>query len=106
MPTFGTQLSSEHVKKEKARPWWIDPCFVVGGVACDWYLAFQWFSEKYSLFSGEVILAAALAVVLCVLVTILAARILGAKLRESAVGFFVTSCSLLVNLLMWWTTHR
>jgi hypothetical protein len=110
MPTSRSQQSSEHVEKEKAKPRWVDPCFVIGGVACDWYLAFEWFSEKYSLFSGAVIRAAALAVVLCALVTILAARVLGANLRESAagfaIGFSLVSFSLLLNLLMWWTTHR
>ena len=106
MPSLGSQQSTKHLEKEKTKPWWVDPCFGIGGVVCNWYLAFEWFSAKYSLFSGAVIRAGTLAVVLCVLVTILAARILGAKLRESVIGFFVTSFSLLVNLLFWWTTHR
>jgi hypothetical protein len=106
MPTFGRHQSSEHMEKERTRAWWIDWCFVIGGVACDWYLAFKWFSGKYSPFSATVLRTAALIVVLCALVSVLAARIFGGKLRESSGAFFVTSGSLLANLLMWWTTHR
>jgi hypothetical protein len=106
MPTFGRQQSSEHVEEEKPRPWWIDWCLAIGGVACDWFLAFQWFSGKYSFFSGTVLRAAAVVVVVCVLVSILAARILGGKVRDSAGVFCLTSFTLLGNLLMWWTTHR
>jgi hypothetical protein len=103
MPTLGSRQSSEHVEKGKTRPRWIDWCFFIGGLSCDWYLAFQWFSGTYSLFSATVLRAAALVVVLCALVSILAARIFGGKLRESAGAFFVTSAALLGNLLMWRT---
>lgn len=106
MPTLGRQQSSQHAERARARPWWIDWCFVIVGVACDWYLAFEWFSEKYSLFSTTVLRAAALVVVLCALVSMLLARILGGKVRESAGAFFLTSGTLLGNLLMWWAAHR
>src|SRR6267378_1908070 len=106
MPILGSQQSSVQMEKEKARPWWIDPCFVIVGAACDWYLAFEWFSGKYPVFSGAVIRAAALVVMLCALVAMLLARVYAGKVRESVGFFFVTSVFLLTNMLLWWTTHR
>jgi len=108
MPTLGRQQSSEYVEKGKARPWWIDSCFVMAGLACDSYLAFKWFSVKYAFFSVTVLRAVAFVAVLCALVSMLAARILGGrgKLRDSGAVFFLVSLTLLGNLLMWWTTQR
>jgi hypothetical protein len=106
MPILGGQHSSKHLEKEKMRPWWIDPCFVIVGAACDWYLAFEWFSEKYPLFSGAVIRAAVLVVVLCALVAVVLARVYAGKVRESVGAFFVISVFLLTNMLLEWATRR
>jgi hypothetical protein len=94
------------MEKEKARRWWIDWCFGICGVACDWYLAFEWFSGKDSPFSVTVLRASILAIAVCALVSTLATRIVGGKLRESAAVFFLVSGVLLGNLLIWWTVHR
>jgi len=106
MPMLGSQQSNTHLEKEKARPWWIDPCFVIVGAACDWYLAFEWLSEKYPLFSWAVIRAAALVVMLCAAVAMPVARVYTGKVRESVGAFFVISVFLLTNMILWWTTHR
>jgi hypothetical protein len=112
-PKLGAQLSTPERQQpgnsrdtQKVRPWWIDGCFIIGGVGCDWYLAFKWFSGRYSFLSPPVLLGMSLVVVLCFSITLIAARVLGEKLREGAAVFWVVSLALLGNMLLWWTTHR
>jgi hypothetical protein len=106
LSTFEPRQPSQSRDTGKARSWWIDWCFVIGGVGCDWYCAFKWFSGRYPLWSPPVLRGMGLAVVLCFGVTLLLARILGEKLREGASVFCLVSVTLLGNMLMWWTAHR
>ena len=88
------------------QPWWLVLCWVIGGVGCDWYCAFQWFSGKFPFCSPPVLHRMGLIVVLCATISILGTRIAGHKLREAASLFCIASITLLGNMLMWWTGHR
>jgi hypothetical protein len=44
MVAFERQGERGNTAVEKARPQWIDVSFLIAGVGCDWYCAFEWFS--------------------------------------------------------------
>jgi hypothetical protein len=97
---------AEAREAERVTRWWVNLCFVVGGVGCDWYCAFSWFNGNYSAFAAPVLRRAVLIVLLCSLVSVFVARIAKGRLRDSSAVFFVLSAALLGNLLTWWMTHR
>src|ERR1700756_3554948 len=106
MWTNGVFHLKDTQETEKTTRLWANLCFVAGGVACDWYCAFRWFSGSYSSFAFPVLRCMTLIVILCLLASVLATRIAKGKLQEAAAVFFLVSAVLLGNLLMWWTTHR
>lgn len=87
----------------RSRPWWIDSCFVIAGLGCDWYLAFQSFSRRYSFFSEPVLRRFGLVVMLCTALAFLAVHIVRrAKPRDAAIVFGVVSSQVLGCMLIWW----
>ena len=106
MSTGEKRQEVENDDTESIRPLWIDGCFSVGGVLCDWYCAFEWFAGRNSFFSRPVLYTTGVIVVLCAGISFLAARLVGRRLQESASMFFLVSVLLLGNMLMWWTNHR
>jgi len=75
-------------------PWWIDLCLAIGGIGCDWYCAFKWFSGRYSYCSEPVLRGMVLTVVFCAFVAVLAVCVGKAKPREALQVFFVGSWAL------------
>jgi hypothetical protein len=91
----------------RSRPWWIDSCFVIAGLGCDWYLAFQWFSGRYSFFSEPVLRRFSLIVMLCAVFAFVAVWVVRrAKLRDAVGVFFAASLLTLGNMSIWWDVHR
>jgi hypothetical protein len=75
----------------RAAPWWVYLCLVVGGVGCDWYCAFKWFSGTYSYWSDPVLRGMVLTVISCAFLAICAGR---TKWREAVQIFFALSWGL------------
>ena len=89
------------------QPWWLVLCFATVGVGCDWYCAFKWFSGRYSLLSGIVLVRMGLIVLLCTAVASIAVCVVrGARLRDIAAVFFLASITLSGNVLIWLDAHR
>ena len=80
--------------------------FVVGGIAADWYCAFEWFSGRYSFLSGTVIQRMVLIVLSCAAIGFLAILPRRDKWQVGVVIFGSASATVSGNLLMWWTGHR
>src|SRR5271157_1449582 len=95
-------IAMENQDFVRPRPWWIDLCFVIAGLGCDWYYAFDWFSGKNSIFSEPVLSRLGLIVVLCAtgafLVVCLVRR---AKPRDAMAVFGAASLLLSGNLAIW-----
>jgi hypothetical protein len=94
----------------RAWPSWLEWCFVIGlilgGIGWDWYCAFEWFSGKYSLYSGPVFTRMSLIVMSCALVGFLAVRLRGGRWQVGVAVFFLTSGTVSGNILLWWIGHR
>ncbi len=78
----------------KAPPWWLDLCLVIGGVGCDWYSAFAWFSGRYSYCAEPVLRGMALTVVFCACIAVFVVCVGRAKPREAMQVFFTVSWGL------------
>ena len=99
--------AAENQDTARSRPWGIDSCFVIAGLGCDWYLAFQWFFGRYSFFSELVLRRFSLIAGLCAVIAVLAVRtVRRAKPRDATVVFFVASVNVLGGVLIWWDVHR
>lgn len=97
----------ENQEVMRPRSWWIDLCFIVAGLAFDWYCAFEWVSGRYSLLSEPVLRRFGLIAVLCAAVAFLAVCVVRRATLRDAVGiFFVASGLTWGNLSMWWVVHR
>jgi hypothetical protein len=76
----------------RMRPWRYVLRWAIGGVACDWYCAFEWLRGESSFFSGSVFYRTVLIVMLCAFVAFLLVLVLGrADSRGVAAAFFLIS---------------
>jgi hypothetical protein len=94
----------------QAWPPWFEWCFliglVIGGVAIDWYCAFEWFSRRFSLNSEPVFYRMAPIVLSCASIGLLASFPRGGKWQVGVVMFFFASVTVSGNILLWWVGHR
>src|SRR6266567_2154166 len=89
-----------------AWPPWLERSYLIGlviaGVAMDWYCAFEWFSKRYSFWSGTVFYRMVLIVLSCAAVGFVATLPLGQRWQGGVVVFFFASGNVSGNLLLWW----
>jgi hypothetical protein len=94
----------------RAWPPWFEWCFliglVIGGVASDWYCAFEWFSRKFSFYSEPVFYRMVLIVLACASIGFVATLPRGGKWQVGVVMFFFASVTVSGNMLLWWVGHR
>jgi hypothetical protein len=95
----------------KAKPrrlpdWCLVTWFVTSGLVCDWYCAFEWFTGRYTHFSGPVLGVMGLIVVFCASIAFLAIRLFGGKWRAAVLVFSIASYTLSGDILIWWDIHR
>jgi hypothetical protein len=94
------RIGAERVSSEgmegavRAAPWWVYLCLVVAGVGCNWYFVFEWFSGRYSYWSGPVLYGMVLTVMGCAFIAILAVCAGRAKWRGAVQIFFLVSWGL------------
>jgi hypothetical protein len=92
-------------------PPWFERSFWIGlvtaGIAIDWYCAFEWFSRRYSFWSGTVVHRMVLIVLSCAAIGFLATFLPNRDKRKlSVLMFFFASVNVSGNLLMSWIGHR
>jgi ACR3 family arsenite efflux pump ArsB len=49
---------------ERVKSWWVELCLAIGGIAWNWWFAFEWFFGKHSLWSTPVLRVMVITVVL------------------------------------------
>jgi hypothetical protein len=98
---------AENPNSVKARqPWWLVSCWAIGGLGFAWDCAFEWFSRRYSLFAEPVLDRTGAIVVLCSAVALLAVCVVrGARLRDAAAVFCITSIQIWFFLTTEWVVH-
>jgi|SRR5579864_846859 len=91
-------------------PPWLEQSYLIGlvtvGVAIDWYCAFEWFSRRYSFWSGSVIRRMVLIVLSCAAVGFLATLPRRDRWQVGVAVFASASATVSGNLLLWWVGHR
>ena len=88
------------------QPWWLVVCWATGGVALDWYCAFEWFSGRYSLYSAHVLRTMGLFVLLYGTLAFLTVRLVRARWRDIAAVFWIISLMVSGAMILHWTAHR
>ena len=102
--SWANKAAIEREGTEKARqhrlPDWpiVAYCFTVG-LGCNWACAFLWFSRRYSLFSGPVVGATGLIIVLYAAIALLLGLVTGGKWRTALLVFLVAPGTLGVIVL-------
>jgi uncharacterized membrane protein YraQ (UPF0718 family) len=104
----GQKIESENRVTEW--PMWLEYFVFIGfiliGVGSDWYCAFDWFSGKYSPFTMRVLARAALIVLSCACIGLLAVIWRRGRRREGVAFFFLSSITFSGNMLLWRIGHR
>ena len=102
------QKTAEYRDRAESWPMWLEYLLVIalsiGGVACDWYCAYEWFSGKYSFWSGRVLERMAVIVIACAFIaflTIFWQRGRG-RWQAGVAAFCGVSVAFSGNMLVFW----
>ena len=108
-----SQVIEDPDSPESTKAWlhrWPVWCFaiwcIVGGLAFDWYCAYEWFAGKHTYFSIPVLGVMGLIVLVCISISIIVVLLTKEKWIVVVIVFAVASCSLCRVLLSWWGAHR
>jgi len=101
------QQAAENRDTVRARPRWLQLCWVIIGLGLDWRCAFEWFAGKSSFYSGLVLARTGLIALACAGVALLAVCIArGLRWRHALPLFFLVSAVVYNILSVHWIACR